>query len=73
MYILGEDTDALYLWDAATERWFFTNQANYPWLYLFGPGDGWLFFLEDGSSGSRTFIRNSGGRVLSEEDLLLTP
>lgn len=69
LFVIAEDTSRMFLWDAALGRWMFTNENVYPWMYAFGPDQGWVFFFENGQPGSRYFQRGDTNEVVSENDL----
>lgn len=69
LYVKAEATDRMFLWDGALGRWLFTNEDVYPWMYVYGPDEGWVFFFEGGRSGSRFFQRGDTGQIISEADL----
>ncbi len=69
LYVQAEDTGRMFLWDGALGRWMFTNETVYPWMYAYGPDEGWVFFFEGGRPGSRYFKRAGTGEVLSEDAL----
>ena len=73
LYVLGEDTNGLFLWDGALGRWMFTSETIYPWMYAYGADGGWVFFFEGGRPGSRYFKRGDTGQTLSEQQLRVTP
>jgi cyclophilin family peptidyl-prolyl cis-trans isomerase len=41
LHVKGESTQELYLWDAAAQRWLWTNETVYPWMYTYGQNEGW--------------------------------
>ena len=69
LYVVGNSPSGLFLWDTAMERWLWTNENVYPWLYAYGAGEGWVFFFEGGRPGSRYFKRGDTGEVVSEGQL----
>ncbi|NBB79201.1 MAG: hypothetical protein GVY36_07095 [Verrucomicrobia bacterium] len=68
LFVLGDGTQSMFLWDAAISRWLFTNETVYPWMYAYGPSQGWVFFFEGGRPGSRFFKRGDTGEVVSEQE-----
>jgi RHS repeat-associated protein len=70
LHVIGETPQGMFIWDAAMDRWFWTNEDIYGWLYLYGPGGGWMLLLEDGYPGNRWFQRGETGQVLSEQQLV---
>ncbi len=69
LYVPGDDPSAgLYLWDAGLNRWLWTSETLYPWLYVFGPEGGWVFFFENGSPGARVFARGESGEIITEHE-----
>lgn len=71
--MLADDTSGMFLWDGALGRWLFTTETVYPWMYAYGPDEGWVFFFEGGRPGSRFFKRGDTGQVLSEQQLKVIP
>lgn len=72
LYSVGESVDGLFFWDSALQRWHWTNENAYPWLYMYGGDDeDWYFFFEGGQPGSRFFKRGSTGQTVAEADLSL--
>ena len=71
LYVLADDTSGMFLWDTALGRWLWTSETVYPWMYAYGPEEGWVFFFEGGSPGSRVFRRGSTGELVPEADLAL--
>lgn len=69
LYVLADDTSGMFLWDGALGRWMFTNETTYPWMYAYGPDEGWVFFFEGGRPGARFFKRGDTGEVVSELQL----
>ena len=69
LFVQGEATSALFLWDVALGRWMFTNETVYPWMYAYGPDEGWVFFFEGGRPGARYFKRGDTAEVVSEQEL----
>ncbi|NBB79745.1 MAG: hypothetical protein GVY36_09910 [Verrucomicrobia bacterium] len=65
LFVLADDTSGMFLWDVALGHWLFTNETVYPWMYAYGPDEGWIFFFEGGRPGSRFFQRGDTGAVLS--------
>lgn len=72
LFVLAEDTSNMFLWDPAVGRWFFTNETVYPWMYAYGPNEGWVFFFEGGRPGARFFKRGDTGQIRSEQQLNTT-
>lgn len=66
LFVLGDNTEGMFLWDDVLGRWMFTSSSVYPWMYAYGPNEGWVFFFEGGRPGSRFFKRGDTGAVLSE-------
>ena len=71
LFMQADDTSRMFVWDVALGRWMFTNASVYPWMYAYGPNEGWVFFFEGGSPGKRFFQRGDSGQVISEQDLSL--
>jgi hypothetical protein len=69
LYYVGESTTGLFFWDTVMRRWLWTNQTVYPWMYAYGPNEGWIFFFEGGRPGSRWFLRGDTGQVIFETQL----
>lgn len=67
LFSSSADTSSLFLWDSALGRWLWTSETVYPWIYAFGPDEGWLFFFENGSPGARFFGRGDTGEIIPEE------
>ena len=72
-FVIADDTSSMFLWDEALGRWMFTNATVYPWMYAYGPDEGWVFFFEGGSPGKRFFQRGDTGAVVSEQELRANP
>lgn len=70
LLVKGNTADAgLFLWDGALGRWMWTSATVYPWMYAYGPNEGWVWFFEGGRPGSRYFKRGGSGEVISENEL----
>lgn len=52
LFVQAESTEGMFLWDVETGRWLWSNETVYPWMYAYGPDEGWVFF-EGGHPGSR--------------------
>lgn len=68
-YAIAVDTSGMFLWDVGVQRWFWTNESVYPWMYVYGTDEGWLYFFEGGRPGSRWFRRGDDSSLVSEDQL----
>ena len=71
LFVNADSPAGLFLWDVALNRWLWTSDSVYPWMYAFGADEGWFFFFEGGSPGARFFQAAESGEVIPGTDLRL--
>jgi hypothetical protein len=67
--VAGEDTGSFYFYDASISSWFWTSDADYPYLYRLGESSGWFWYYPNGHPGSRWFYRYADGADVAEVEM----
>jgi hypothetical protein len=51
----GDEIDGVYLYDVSLKAWVWTSEDFYPWAYVFGSVNKWVWIQSDGKPGIRIF------------------
>ena len=71
LFLLEDDSESFYVWDLWLNRWLWTSESAYPFMYAFGAEGGWVYVFEDGVPGSRVYARAGTGELVPEGALRL--
>jgi hypothetical protein len=69
---VGDDPASFHVYDFSIGAWAWIGRDTYPWMYLYGSIDDWLFYYKGGSSGNRWFYEARRDLFHPESDLIAT-